>query len=34
MSDPSDHRKANRAWHPDRAMEMLGLIERFREYER
>ena len=34
MSDPSDRRKANRAWHPDRTMEMLGLIERFRHYER
>jgi hypothetical protein len=30
----SDRKKAGRAWHPDRLVEMLGLVERFREYER
>jgi len=34
MSSRSDRKKAGRAWHPARTAEMLGLIERFREYER
>jgi len=34
MSSRCDRKKAGRAWHPSRTVEMLSLIEQFREYER
>jgi hypothetical protein len=34
MSNWCDRKRAGRAWHPSRTVEMLALIEQFREYER